>query len=183
MIYWFDDLLNRIALKFPRPSIDERIPEIIPFFKVSHYFSENNTLKRTIILYGLSLAALLAILKMVEYRLFVRDLSVEVYAGFIAVLFTSLGIWLGLKLTRKKVVVLSPDFRLDTSAIERLGISKREQEVLELISKGLSNQEIADKLFVSVNTIKTHSSNLFQKLEVSRRTQAIQRAKELRLIP
>ncbi|CAN5222529.1 response regulator transcription factor [soil metagenome] len=140
-------------------------------------------MRKTILIYGLSLAALLVILKTFEYRLFVRDLSMEVYAGFIAVLFTSLGVWVGLKLTRKKVVFISPDFQLDTLAIERLGISKRETEVLELISKGLSNQEIADKLFVSVNTIKTHSSNLFQKLDVSRRTQAIQRAKELRLIP
>jgi len=79
--------------------------------------------------------------------------------------------------------VAAPDFHFDASALERLGISKREHEVLALISKGLSNQEIADKLFVSLNTVKTHSSNIFQKLGVSRRTQAVQRAKELRLIP
>lgn len=73
-------------------------------------------------------------------------------------------------------------FILNETELQRLGISKREHEVLELIAKGLSNQEIADKLFVSLNTIKTHTSNLFLKLEVSRRTQAIQKAKELRLI-
>jgi NarL family two-component system response regulator LiaR len=139
--------------------------------------------KRTIFLYGLSLAILIIVLRFFEYRLFVYDLSLEYYVGIVALFFTILGIWAGLRLTRKKVIVLSPDFKLDESALERLGISKREKEVLELIAGGLSNQEIADKLFVSLNTIKTHSSNLFQKLNVSRRTQAIQRAKELRLIP
>lgn len=139
-------------------------------------------MKKTIFLYGLSLAAMVAILKFIEYRLFVRDLSLEFYVGVIAVLFTALGVWVGLRLTRKKIVMASPDFKIDQFSLDRLGISKRELEVLELISTGLSNQEIADKLFVSINTVKTHSSNLFQKLDVSRRTQAIQRAKELRLI-
>ncbi|NOT77277.1 MAG: winged helix-turn-helix transcriptional regulator [Cyclobacteriaceae bacterium] len=140
-------------------------------------------MKKTIFLYGLSLAALVAVLKYFEYRLFIRDLSIEFYVGVIAILFTALGVWVGLRLTRKKVVVTYPDFKLDSETLNRLSISKREQEVLELISQGLSNQEIADKLFVSVSTIKSHLSNLFQKLDVSRRTQAIQRAKELRLIP
>lgn len=140
-------------------------------------------MKRTIFLYGLSLASLVALLKFFEYRLFIRDLSLEFYVGVVAVLFTALGVWVGRRLTKKIVIIASPDFHLDARALDRLGISKREFEVLELISIGLSNQEIADKLFVSVNTIKTHSSNLFQKLDVSRRTQAIQRAKELRLIP
>jgi ATP/maltotriose-dependent transcriptional regulator MalT len=101
----------------------------------------------------------------------------------IAVLFSALGVWAGLKLTRKKTFIISPDFVLDESKLEKLGISKREHEVLQLMANGLSNQEIADKLFVSLNTIKTHSSNLFLKLEVNRRTQAVQRGKELRLIP
>jgi len=140
-------------------------------------------LKRTIVIYGLSLAALIALLKIIEYRLFVHDFSFEVYAGVIAILFTALGIWAGLRLTRKKVVIIGPEFQLDANAVARLGISKRQQEVLNLMSKGMSNQEIADTLFVSVNTIKTHSSNLFQKLDVSRRAQAVKRAKELRLIP
>ena len=126
---------------------------------------------------------MVALLKFVEYRLFVRDLSMEFYVGVVAVLFTALGVWVGLRLTRKKVIVLPADFTLDQGALDRLALSKREFEVLVLISSGLSNQEIADKLFVSVNTIKTHSSNLFQKLDVSRRTQAIQKAKELRIIP
>lgn len=140
-------------------------------------------MKKTIILYGLALAALIFVLKYMEYRLFVQDISTEVYIGIIAVLFTVLGIWAGLRLTRKKVIVAGPEFLFNEQGLERLGISKREHEVLGLMASGLSNQEIADKLFVSVNTIKTHTSNLFLKLEVSRRTQAIQKAKELRLIP
>lgn len=140
-------------------------------------------MKRTVILYGLSLAALVFVLKYLEYRLIVRDLTIELYVGIVALFFTAMGVWVGLKLTRKKVVMIGPEFILNATELQRLGISKREHEVLELMSKGLSNQEIADKLFVSLNTIKTHSSNLFLKLEVSRRTQAIQKAKDLRLIP
>ncbi len=140
-------------------------------------------MKRTIILYSLALAGLVFLLKFLEYRFIIRDLSLEFYFGIVAILFTALGIWAGLKLTRKKVVLVGPDFILNEFELQRLGISKRELEVLELISRGLSNQQIADTLFVSLNTIKTHSSNLFLKLDVNRRTQAVQRAKELRLIP
>jgi NarL family two-component system response regulator LiaR len=139
--------------------------------------------KRTIFLYSLALAALVFLLKFLEYRFIIRDLSLEFYFGIVAILFTALGIWAGLKLTRKKIILAGPEFILNESKLQKLGISKRELEVLELISSGLSNQQIADKLFVSPNTIKTHSSNLFIKLEVSRRTQAVQRAKELKLIP
>jgi len=139
--------------------------------------------KRTIILYSLALAGLVFLMKFLEYRFIIRDLSLEFYFGIVAILFTALGIWAGLKLTRKKVVLVGPDFILNEFELQRLGISKRELEVLELISRGLSNQQIADTLFVSLNTIKTHSSNLFLKLDVNRRTQAVQRAKELRLIP
>ena len=138
---------------------------------------------RTVLLYGVSLAVLIALLKVVEYRFLVRDLSLEVYISLVAVLFTALGIWVGPRLTRKKIIVVRPDFVLDKSALDRLGISKREHEVLELMAQGHSNQEIAEKLFVSVNTVKTHLANLFLKLEASRRTQAVQKAKELRLIP
>ncbi len=141
-------------------------------------------MKRTILIYGIALAILISFLKFLEYRLFVRDLAIEFYVGIIAVMFTILGAWVGLKLTsRKTIIITNPNFKFDESRLEKLGISKREYEVLELMAKGLSNQEIADKLFVSLNTIKTHSSNLFLKLEAKRRTQAIQRAKELQLIP
>lgn len=140
-------------------------------------------MKRTVILYGLSLAGLVFLLKYLEYRLMVRDMSIEFYVGTVAVFFTALGIWAGLKLTQKRVVMVGAEFILNEPELKRLGISRREHEVLELMAKGFSNQEIADTLFVSLNTIKTHSSNLFLKLEVSRRTQAIQKATELRLIP
>ncbi len=141
-------------------------------------------MKRTILIYGLALATLITLLKFLEYRLFVRDLSMEVYVGIVAVMFTILGVWAGFKLTRRKTIIITnPNFRFDESRLVKLGISRREYEVLELMSKGLSNREIADKLFVSLNTIKTHSSNLFLKLEAKRRTQAIQKAKELNLIP
>jgi two-component system, NarL family, response regulator LiaR len=139
--------------------------------------------KRTILLYGLAMAFLIFVLKYLEYRLFVRDLSTEFYAGSLALMFTGLGIWVGLRLTHKKKILVGPEFIFNEAEQYRLGISKRELEVLDLMAKGLSNQEIANKLFVSLNTIKTHSSNLFLKLEVSRRTQAIQKARELRLIP
>lgn len=140
-------------------------------------------MRKTILLYGIALAVLTAMLKFIEYRFFMQDLSFEFYLGLVAVLFTGLGIWVGLRLTRRKVVMASPDFERNESELQRLGISKREFEVLELIAQDLSNQEIAEKLFVSRNTIKTHSSNLFMKLEARRRTEAIRRAKELRLLP
>lgn len=143
-------------------------------------------LPRMILLYGSALALFVFLLKWLEYRYLLRDLSVEFYMGMIAVFFTAIGIWTGLKLVGKKKVVVEvpiPDFVFDESRLQQLGISKREYEVLELMAQGFSNQEIADKLFVSPNTVKTHTSNLFLKLEVARRTQAIQKAKKLRLIP
>ncbi|GAB1444627.1 response regulator transcription factor [Flammeovirgaceae bacterium] len=141
------------------------------------------SVKKTIFLYGLALALLVLIMRMIEYRFLVRDLTLEFYVGTVAVFFTALGIWVGLRLTRKQVVVINSEFHFNEKEQSQRGISKRELEVLALMAQGLANQEIADKLFVSLNTVKTHSSNLFTKLEVSRRTQAIQKAKELSLIP
>lgn len=140
-------------------------------------------MRRTIIIYGLAMAALLGLLKFVEYRYFVRDIPLEFYIGAVAVMFTALGIWAGLRLTRPKIVEVSAPFELNEKNLQKLGLSKREYEVLELISHGLSNQEIAEKLFVSMSTVKTHVSNVLTKLDASRRTQAIRRAKELRIIP
>lgn len=141
-------------------------------------------MRKTIFLYGLSLAALVLLLKLLEYRLFVKELSVEVYAGVIAALFTIAGVWAGRKLTGTSPKVAgNGSFILDERQLKKAGISNREYEVLELMSSGLSNQEIADKLFISLSTIKTHTANLFVKLNVKRRTQAIQRAKQLHLIP
>jgi DNA-binding CsgD family transcriptional regulator len=140
-------------------------------------------MRKTILLYSVAMAALTGILKFIEYRFLIRDLSLEFYIGLVAVLFTGLGVWVGLRLTRRKVVIANPDFKLNEAELQRLGVSKRDYEVLELMAQGLSNQEIADKLFVSLNTVKTHSSNLFIKLDARRRTQAVRRAKELGLLP
>jgi two-component system, NarL family, response regulator LiaR len=140
-------------------------------------------MRRTIIIYGIAMAALIGLLKLVEYKYFVRDIPLEFYIGLVAFLFTALGIWAGIRLTRPKRIDTSLPFELDQGNLKRLGISKREYEVLELITKGLSNQQIADNLFVSTSTVKTHVSSILAKLDASRRTQAISRAKELRIIP
>lgn len=145
-------------------------------------------MRRTILLYGIAMALLLGLLKLVEYQYFVRDMPLEFYIGLVALMFTGIGIWAGLRLTRPKIVeVAGPEvsgpFELDETTLKKLGISKREYEVLELLSHGLSNQEISEKLFVSMSTVKTHVSNVLAKLDASRRTQAVRRAKELRLIP
>jgi len=140
-------------------------------------------MRKTILLYGIVTAVLLALLKFIEYRFLIHDLPIEFYLGIIAVFFASLGIWAGRRLTRVRVVVATPGFSVDGAALEKVGISSREYEVLGLIAQGLSNEEIAGKLFVSTSTVKTHTSNLFQKLNARRRTQALQRAKELRLLP
>jgi NarL family two-component system response regulator LiaR len=140
-------------------------------------------MRKIILLYGGAMAVLVGLLKYFEYSFFVKDLSAEMYIGAVAVLFTALGIWAGRKLTRVKVIVANPNFVLDSLQLERLGISKREYEVLELIAQGMSNREIAEKLFVSLPTVKSHSSNLFLKLNVRRRTEAIKKAKELMLLP
>jgi NarL family two-component system response regulator LiaR len=145
------------------------------------------------ILYGISLAILLFILKWLEFRFVIIDHALEIYIGAIAVIFTALGIWLALKLARPKIqtVVVEKEvyktadngFTTNEEQLAKLGLSKRELEVLQLIAEGLSNQEIAARLFVSLNTIKTHSSRIFEKLDVKRRTQAIEKAKRLNLIP
>ena len=131
------------------------------------------------------MAMLLGLLKLVEYKYFVRDIPLEFYVGVIAVIFTALGIWAGLRLTRPKIVEVEVNapFECDEDALRKLGISKREFEVLGLIAAGLSNQDIADRLFVSTSTVKTHVSNVLAKLDASRRTEAIARAKEMRIIP
>lgn len=146
---------------------------------------------KQIVLYGIALGALLIVLKLLEFNLVIRNNVFEVYAGIVAMLFCAVGIWVGLKYSNikpntTKIVVevqSSINFKADEKIISELGISKREYEVLEMIAKGHTNQEVADKLFVSHNTIKTHLSNLFAKLDVNRRTQAIQRAKELNILP
>ncbi|MBX2893001.1 MAG: response regulator transcription factor [Saprospiraceae bacterium] len=143
----------------------------------------------TIFLYGLALGLLLAALHFFQYRLLVLEHAEEWYVGLVAILFTALGIWAGKKLTRRKmpthitqVLTAAPALPPQEKVLEKLGITPREMEVLQLIAQGLTNQEIADRLFVSLNTIKTHTSNVFAKLDAQRRTQAIQKAKALGLL-
>ena len=145
------------------------------------------------IIYSISLALLLFLLKWLELRFIIFNHSFEIYIGFISVIFTALGIWLALKLSKPKIetivvekevyVTRNENFVLDTSLVSQLELSKRELEILSLLAQGYSNQEIAAKLFVSLSTVKTHIQNLFEKLDVKRRTQAVAKAKRLNLIP
>jgi DNA-binding CsgD family transcriptional regulator len=146
---------------------------------------------KRLILYGLSMALLLFLLKWLELRFIIIDHAFEVYAGSVALVFTGLGIWLALKLAKPKVETIVVEkqvyinnnaFELNEDALAELNLSRRELEVLQLMAEGLSNHEIAEKLFVSLSTIKTHSRNLFDKLNVTRRTQAIDKAKKLSII-
>lgn len=148
---------------------------------------------RDILLYGVCGGVLIVILKLTEYRFMVVEHSVEIYGALIAALFAGLGIWLGLTLTRKKPDVIIQEvpaqaaaadpFVVNQARVSQLGITARELEILGLIAAGLSNREIAGRLFVSENTVKTHSSRLFDKLGAKRRTQAVQIGKTARLIP
>ena len=150
------------------------------------------TKNKQIILYGIALAILVILLKWLETRFVLVDNQLEAYEGTIAVVFTGLGIWLALKLRKPKIetVIVEKevftnrvDFAINQHEIDKLNLSRRELEVLQLMAEGLSNQEIAERLFVSLNTIKTHSAQIFEKMEVKRRTQAIDMAKRLSIIP
>jgi DNA-binding CsgD family transcriptional regulator len=170
--------------------------------------------KRTIFLYG-GLAGLLILgLKLAEYRFLVVEHSLEIYGGTVAIAFSALGIWLGLKMTGRPEKIVTkevtvevpvevrvevpvevrvevptattpapPAFEVDRARLDAFGITPRELEILVLIAEGLSNREIAARLFVSENTVKTHSSRLFEKLSARRRTQAVQIAKAAGLLP
>ncbi|HEX6890662.1 MAG TPA: LuxR C-terminal-related transcriptional regulator [Chryseolinea sp.] len=140
-------------------------------------------MKKSVFLYGISLALLVYVLKLIEYRYYVRDLSLGFYLTLIALLFGALGAWFGGQLVIKRIHSISSAFNANATSLKLTGISKREYDVLTLISKGDTNQQIADKLFLSLNTVKTHSSSLYVKLGAKRRTQAVQKAKELKLIP
>lgn len=160
---------------------------------------------RTVLGYGLLAGLLIALLQLVEYRYLVLRHSFEIYGGLVAALFSALGIWLGLKLTRTRETVVVREvpievpvevrvpvaipvaaptpFVRDTARQQALGLTARELEILELIAVGLSTREISERLFVSENTVKTHASRLYDKLSAKRRTQAVQRAREEGLIP
>lgn len=146
---------------------------------------------KELISYAIAMAILLLLLRLLEYKFLVLEYKIEIYAGIIAIIFLLIGIWIANKVTKpkvetvvveKEVKIFQDNFSVNTEAIETLKISSRELEVLQLMAKGLSNQEIADALFVSLHTIKTHNANLFEKLDVKRRTQAVEVAKKLQII-
>lgn len=137
-------------------------------------------MKKTVIIYGIVLALLVFMLEYVEYRYLVRNLPLEILISLISVIFVVLGWWLARKLMAPAAPL--PEFEKNERAADYLGLSDRELEVLELLATGLSNKEIAEKLFVSVNTVKTHLKKVYEKLEVNRRTQAVEKAKSLNLI-
>jgi len=148
-------------------------------------------MKRTVLICGIVGGVLITLLKWSEYQFLVLEHSLEIYGALVAVIFAALGIWLGLRLTgpRPRVVVkevpvpAAGPFVPDDRKRDELGITRREMEILALVAQGMSNREIAGKLFVSENTVKTHCSRAFDKLGARRRTQAVQLGKELGLLP
>jgi two-component system, NarL family, response regulator LiaR len=160
-------------------------------------------MKRHVLIFGLVGGFLIAILKYTEYRFVIIEHSVELYSALVAILFATFGIWLGLRITRSRETiretvvvreVLVPTeapvpaqgkapFAPNTAHQQTLGITARELEILTLIARGFSNREIATQVFVSENTVKTHCARVFDKLGAARRTQAVQRGKELGLLP
>lgn len=153
--------------------------------------SRRSTLRTHLLAYGVLGGLLIAGLQWIEYRWLVLEHSVEIYGALVAAIFAAVGIWLGQRLTRRpdrvvvrEVPVPAPaTFIRDQQKLEALGITPRELEVLGLIAEGLSTREIAERAHVTQNTVKTHASRVFDKLGARRRTQAVQRGKELRLIP
>src|ERR1700729_1265402 len=155
--------------------------------------SQKTRLWRHIVLFGLAGGIVITLMKWTEYRYLVVEHSIEIYGGLTAATFAAFGIWLGLRLTRKQIVLkevrvsvpipAGQPFSVNSKKLEELEITPRELEILELMARGLSNREIAAKLFVSENTVKTHSSRVFDKLGAKRRTQAVQLGKEFGLIP
>ena len=152
--------------------------------------------KKTVLVYGLLGGVLIAALQLIQYRFLVLEHSVEIYGGLVALVFSALGIWLGLKLTRVRevpvirevqvevpvLVQVGRPFQRNETRVAQLGITPRELEILEAVAAGLSTREIGERLFVSENTVKTHTARLFDKLSARRRTQAVQRAKAEGLI-
>ncbi len=136
-------------------------------------------MKKTILIFTLLVIAILILFQISKYTLLFNNSSIEIIIAIIAIVFFIIGIFINKKSLQKDDI---PTVKIDQQKIEALEISKREYQVLEEISKGLSNKEIADKLFLSESTIKTHVSSLLSKLNAKRRTQAIQKAKELHIL-
>ena len=152
-------------------------------------------MKKAVLIYGISGGILIAALRFAEYRLLVVEHSLEIYGGLIAAVFAGVGVWLGLTITRKEVVKeqvivvrevpAPPDapFVVDEGRLRELAITPRELEILGLLAKGLSAKEMAAALFVSENTVKTHTARLFDKLGVNRRIKAVETGRTFGLIP
>ena len=157
---------------------------------------------RTVVAFGVAAGLLIVAMQLVEYRFLVVERSVEIYGAIVAAAFATAGIWVGLKLTRTKVVSVevpvevpvevrvevpvplpAGPFVPNAAKIDELGLTPREMEVLQLIAEGLSTRQMAERLFVSENTVKTHVTRVLDKLGADRRTQAVQLAKQLNLIP
>jgi len=146
---------------------------------------------KRVLVYGAVGGVLIAVLKLIEYKHFIHAYPAELYGGLIALIFTVVGGYAGLRWTGTREVVVVKEvrvreegpFAVNAEALRASGLTPREHEILGLIAQGLSNREIGERLFVSENTVKTHSSRLFDKLSVNRRVQAVQRGKELGLIP
>ena len=182
---------NSLGFSSPSPVPS---PRIIPRVASSNEIAPaaRRKARREVLLYGVAGGLLIVILKLIEYRFLVSGHAVEIYGGLIAALFAGLGIWFGMKLRKTRTTIsresdapppASLPFLPDATRLRETGITPRELEILGLIAAGLSNREIAERLFVSENTVKTHSSRVFDKLGARRRTQAVQLAKTSRLIP
>ena len=146
-------------------------------------------MKQVVIGFGLLILSLLVLFQLAKFSRFQAGLSFETWIGLFSLVFLIIGIFLSRKLfapkptiIEKQIIVPEKPFVIDEKQLEKWGLSKRELEILGLINEGLSNQQIAGKLFVSENTIKKHVSNIFFKLDVERRTEAVKKAKELRII-
>ena len=147
---------------------------------------------RHIILYGALLAVLIFTLKWLEWEFLIIDNSLDIYVGLIALFFTALGIWVAGQLVKFKVktvivektvyLTAATDSTVNDDELKKLNLSGREYEVLQLLTKGCSNADIAQNLFLSISTVKTHTSNLFFKMDVKSRTQAIEKARRLNIV-
>jgi len=137
---------------------------------------------KTVLRFGLIVIALLILFQLSNASLFIPSISADLVIGVGAVILLALGIYLGGNMKKDKVVKVNFPVKIDDQKVQELGLREREMQVLQLIAEGLSNVEIGERLFIAETTIKTHVSNLFVKLDVKRRTQAVTRARELRII-
>ena len=152
-------------------------------------------MKKAVLIYGVSGGLLIAALRFAEYRFVVVEHSIEIYGALIAAVFAGVGVWLGLTITRKEIVkeevivfkevpaAAGAPFALNETRLRELAITPRELEILGLLARGLSAREMAAALFVSENTVKTHTARLFDKLGVNRRIKAVEAGRTFGLIP